>query len=79
MLTNEIMQNYTTLVLEIKLLLQKRQKNKTYYDPNLYIVYSKKSKMIIARGDDHTITRNASFFKKASQYMLDDSYSDYKE
>ena len=46
MLTNEIMQNHTTLVLEIKLLLQKRQKNKTYYDPNPYIVYSKKSKMI---------------------------------
>ena len=42
MLTSEIMQNQTTLVLEIKLFLQKRQKNNTYYDPNPYIVYIKK-------------------------------------
>ena len=59
MLTNEIMQNHTTLVLEIKLLLQKRQKNKTYYDPNPYIVYSKKGNMIVARRYGQAITRKS--------------------
>ena len=41
-----------------------------YYDPNPYIVYSKKCNMIIARRDGHAISRNSSFFKKVSQNML---------
>ena len=81
MLANEIMQNHATLVLEIKLLLEKWQKNETlpYYDPNSYNVYSKKGNMIVARRDGHAITRNSLFFQKVSQNMLDDSYSDYEE
>ena len=35
--------------------------------------------MIVARRDCHTINRNNSFFKKSSQNMLGDNYSDYEE
>ena len=35
--------------------------------------------MIVARSDGHAITRNSSFFKKVSQNMLDDSFSDHEE
>ena len=64
-----------------KIIVRKQPKNKTlsYYDPNPYIVYSKKHNMIVARRDGHATTRNSSFFKKVSQNMLGDSYSDYEE
>ena len=35
--------------------------------------------MIVARRDCHTININNSFFKKSSQNMLGDNYSDYEE
>ena len=59
-----------------KVIVRRQQKSKALpYDPNPYIVYSKKDNMIITRRDGHAITRNNSFFKKVSQNMLDDSYS----
>ena len=35
--------------------------------------------MVVAGRDGHAVTTNSSFFKKVSQNMSDDSYSDYKE
>ena len=35
--------------------------------------------MIVAEREDHTITRNSSFFKKVLKNTYDDEHSDYEE
>ena len=63
-----------------KVIVRKRRKNKSspYYDPKPYVVTKKKGDMIVAGREDHTITRNCSFFKKIKQNPYDE-YSDYEE
>ena len=63
-----------------KVIVRKRRKNKSspYYDPKPYVVTKKKGNMIVAGREDHTITRNCSFFKKIMQNPYDE-YSDYEE
>ena len=54
----------------------RQSKSDPYYDPKPYVVIKRKGNMIVAKRDDHQITRNTSFFKVISGNQHDNINDD---